>query len=78
MTSTKKTYSRPTLRKILRAHSRKKVGADVDPLVFLNYILFIEELMRTATRKAHSERNKTVTAKDIRKVTISTLRRFKG
>ncbi|OQV08786.1 hypothetical protein CLAIMM_13008 [Cladophialophora immunda] len=78
MTSTRRSYSRPTLRKILKAHSKKKVGTDVDPLVYLNYILFIDELMQTATRKARLENNKTVTAKDIRKVTITTLRRFKG
>ncbi|OAP57843.1 hypothetical protein AYL99_08581 [Fonsecaea erecta] len=78
MASSKRSYSRPMLRKILKAHSRKRVGADVDPLVYLNYILFMEELMQTATRKARSEGNKTVTAKDIRKVTLTTLRRFKG
>ncbi len=39
----KKSYPRATLRKILRAHSRKKVGKGVDSLVYLDYVLFIEE-----------------------------------
>ncbi|OAL36535.1 hypothetical protein AYO20_04151 [Fonsecaea nubica] len=70
MTSSDRGYSRPTLRKILKAHSRKRVATEVDPLVYLNYILFIEELMQTATRKALSDNNKNVTAKDIRKATM--------
>ena len=43
MASGKKSYPRATLRKILRAHSRKKVGKGVDSLVYLDYVLFIEE-----------------------------------
>ncbi|OAG45062.1 hypothetical protein AYO21_00410 [Fonsecaea monophora] len=70
MTSSDRGYSRSTLRKILKAHSRKRVATEVDPLVYLNYILFMEELMQTATRKALSDNNKNVTAKDIRKATI--------
>ncbi|ETI24085.1 hypothetical protein G647_03454 [Cladophialophora carrionii CBS 160.54] len=38
-----KSYPRAKLRKIVKAHSRKRVGKTVDALVFLNFVLFIEE-----------------------------------
>ncbi|KAK7902381.1 hypothetical protein LTR67_002026 [Exophiala xenobiotica] len=78
MASGKKSYPRATLRKILKAHSRKKVGKGVDSLVYLDYVLFIEELMQNATRKARMDGEKTIAAKDIRKATMTSLRRFKG
>ncbi|KIV87085.1 hypothetical protein PV11_02655 [Exophiala sideris] len=78
MASAKNGYPRPTLRKIVKGHSRKNVGKSVDSLVYLNYILFIEQLMDNATRKARRDGEKVVAAKDIRKVTMTTLRRFKG
>ncbi|KAK5194088.1 hypothetical protein LTR92_006428 [Exophiala xenobiotica] len=78
MASGKKSYPRATLRKILEAHSRKKVGKGVDSLVYLDYVLFIEELMQNATRKARIDGEKTIAAKDIRKATMTSLRRFKG
>jgi predicted RNA binding protein YcfA (HicA-like mRNA interferase family) len=43
MMASGKSYPRATLRKILKAHSRKKVGKGVDSLVYLDYVLFIEE-----------------------------------
>jgi hypothetical protein len=43
MESTTKKYPRATLRRIVKAHAGKKVGKSVDPLVFLNCTLFIEE-----------------------------------
>lgn len=43
MKSKTKKYPRATLRRIVKAHSRKNIGKGVDSLVFLNYILFIEE-----------------------------------
>ncbi|KAK5297510.1 hypothetical protein LTR93_002516 [Exophiala xenobiotica] len=79
MASGKKSYPRATLRKILKAHSRKKVGKGVDSLVYLDYVLFIEEseilmmtprLMQNATRKARIDGEKTIAAKDIRKATM--------
>jgi hypothetical protein len=43
MKSNKPKYPRATLRKILQVHTRKNVGKDVDPLVYLDYVLFMEE-----------------------------------
>ncbi|KAL6243970.1 hypothetical protein RBB50_008839 [Rhinocladiella similis] len=80
MATGKKSYPRATLRKIIKAHSRKNVSRGVDSLVYLNYVLFIEDsrLMQNATRKARNDGEKSIAAKDIRKVTMTTLRRFKG
>ncbi|EXJ93330.1 hypothetical protein A1O1_01722, partial [Capronia coronata CBS 617.96] len=58
------------MRKILKAHSRKKVGKGVEPLVLLNYVLFIEEIIQNASRRARVDGEKLATAKDIRKVTM--------
>ncbi|OCT45544.1 Histone-fold domain-containing protein new1 [Cladophialophora carrionii] len=73
-----KSYPRARLRKIVKAHSRKRVGKTVDALVFLNFVLFIEELLSSASRKARLNGEKVIAAKDIRKATMATLRRFKG
>ncbi|KAI1614812.1 hypothetical protein EDD37DRAFT_650174 [Exophiala viscosa] len=78
MASAQKNYPRATVRKIVKGHSRKNIGKGVDSLIYLNYVLFVEKLMDNATRKARSEGEKNVAAKDIRKVTMTTLRRFKG
>jgi hypothetical protein len=43
MGSSNKVYPRATLRKILKAHSRKNISRGVDSLVYLDYVLFIEE-----------------------------------
>jgi len=78
MASSRRAYPRATLRKILKAHTNKNVSRRTDTLVYLDYILFMQKLMNNATRKAKESGENTMQAKDIRKVTISTLRQFKG
>ena len=78
MASTKRAYPQATLRKILKAHTNKTVSHHTDALIYLDYIIFMQKLMENATRKAKEAGEKRVQAKDIRKVTISTLRQFKG
>lgn len=36
-------YPRATIRKTLKGHSQKRVGREVDALLYLNYVLFMEE-----------------------------------
>jgi histone H3/H4 len=36
-------YPRATVRKIIKGHSQKRVSRDVDALVYLDYVLFMEE-----------------------------------
>ncbi|KAK5075813.1 hypothetical protein LTR70_009938 [Exophiala xenobiotica] len=78
MASSRRAYPRATLRKILQAHTNKNVSRRTDTLVYLDYILFMQKLMNNATRKAKESGENRMQAKDIRKVTISTLRQFKG
>ncbi|KEF51249.1 uncharacterized protein A1O9_12599 [Exophiala aquamarina CBS 119918] len=73
-----KTYPRAIVRRIIKGHTRKSIGKATDALVFLNYALFIEQLLDSATHKARGNGEKRIAAKDIRKVTLTTLRRFKG
>lgn len=78
MTPSKRSYPRATLRKILKAHTDKNIARNVDALIYLDYVLFVQKLMEHATRKAKENGEKRVQAKDIRKVTVRTLREFKG
>ncbi|ETN44263.1 uncharacterized protein HMPREF1541_10814 [Cyphellophora europaea CBS 101466] len=71
-------YPRATIRKALTGHSQKRLTRDVDALVYLEYVLFMEELMRNAERKAKAGGEKHIAARDIRMLTASTLRKFKG
>ncbi|KAK5936956.1 hypothetical protein PMZ80_010705 [Knufia obscura] len=78
MAPTKRAYPRATLRKILKAHTNKNISRHTDALIYLDYILFIQKLMDNATRKAKEVGEKKVLAKDVRKVTLGTLREFRG
>ncbi|KAF7508090.1 hypothetical protein GJ744_009672 [Endocarpon pusillum] len=73
-----RSYPRSTVKKIIKGHSGKNVGRNVDALVYIDYVLFIQELMRNASRKARASGEKRIAARDIRKVTMSSLRKFKG
>ena len=78
MARSRKTYPRATVRKILAGHSQKKIGRSVDALVYLNYTLFIDALMLNAEWKAKESGEMRIAPRDIRKVTVTTLRKFKG
>lgn len=78
MAASKKVYPRATIRKIVKAHTEKTVARDVDALLYLDYILFMQRLMEIATKKAKEAGEKKLQAKDIRIATMMTLRQFKG
>jgi hypothetical protein len=71
-------YPRATIRKSLKAHSLKRVTRDVDAFIYLDYVLFMTELMQAAERKAREGGEKKIAARDLRRVTMGTLRKFKG
>ncbi|KAK5072369.1 hypothetical protein LTR64_005162 [Lithohypha guttulata] len=71
LSKSKRTYPRATIRKIIKAHCEKNVGRNVDALIYLDYILFVQRLMQNATRKAKEADEKRLQAKDIRKVTMT-------
>jgi histone H3/H4 len=78
MAARRKTFPSATVRKILAGHSNKKIGKSVDGLVYLNLTIFLKALMQDAEHKAREFGESKIAPRDIRKVTISTLRRFKG
>jgi hypothetical protein len=66
------------MRRILAGHSQKKIGKSVGPLVFISYARFVEDLMQQAQRKAKADGEARIAARDIRKVTLAVLRKYKG
>ncbi|ELR08793.1 hypothetical protein VC83_00771 [Pseudogymnoascus destructans] len=73
-----KLYPRATLKKIVKAHSRKNVSKNADVLVFLDYALFLQTLVKEAGINAKQAGDRGITAKNVNKVTETTLHKFKG
>ncbi|KAF2118730.1 hypothetical protein BDV96DRAFT_568394 [Lophiotrema nucula] len=71
-------YPRGTVKKIVKAHANKPLSKNADILIFLNYALFMQEVVKEAsiTSKQHGERG--ITALSVRKVRENCLRKFKG
>lgn len=78
MAATKKAFPRATLRKILKAHTNKNISRDVDTLVYLDFVLFVQSLMTASVKRAKKAGEKRLAAKDIRMLTMKSLRAFKG
>ena len=64
-------YPRTTLKRTLKAHSNRPVSKNVDILVYLDYILFVQQLMKAASVHAREggKNGGTVTAADVGRVT---------
>ncbi|RMZ91194.1 hypothetical protein DV736_g1581, partial [Chaetothyriales sp. CBS 134916] len=71
-------YPRANVRKIIKGHSQKTISKGADALIYLDYVLFIQELMQHAERKSKENDEKIVHAREIRKATLTTLRKFRG
>ncbi|KAF2865660.1 hypothetical protein BDV95DRAFT_251930 [Massariosphaeria phaeospora] len=72
-------YPRATLRKTLRAHTNQPLSKNVDILVFLNYALFMQRLIREAGIAGKQAGGSAgVTARSVRKVRGDCLRGFRG
>ncbi|KAF3053651.1 hypothetical protein N0V87_002605 [Didymella glomerata] len=71
-------YPRGTLKKIVKAHANRPLSKNVDILIYLNYILFMQELMQEAGIKAKQSGERGISAKSIRRVREGCLRRAKG
>ncbi|KAK0706945.1 hypothetical protein B0T26DRAFT_655430 [Lasiosphaeria miniovina] len=73
-----KLYPRVTVKKIVKAHSNCNVSKNVDVLIFLDYALFMQTLMKEATIEAKQGGERGITARGVRKVTADSLAKFKG
>ncbi|KAJ5042075.1 uncharacterized protein L3040_004633 [Drepanopeziza brunnea f. sp. 'multigermtubi'] len=78
MAACQKLYPRATVKKIVKAHSKRNVTKNVDVLIFLDYELFLQTLMKEATINARAAGERGISAKSVKKVTEASLAKFKG
>ncbi|RDI87737.1 hypothetical protein Vi05172_g2556 [Venturia inaequalis] len=71
-------YPRATLKRITKAHSNRPLSKNVDILIFLNYMLFLQDLMKEGSISAKQSGEKGVSARRIRKVRERCLQKFRG
>ncbi|KAJ5927425.1 hypothetical protein N7516_009198 [Penicillium verrucosum] len=69
MAAVQKLYPRGTVKRIVKAHSNRSVSKNADILVFLDYMLFMQELMREASIRSRKSGEKNISANTVRKVT---------
>ncbi|KAI0014945.1 hypothetical protein F4780DRAFT_773874 [Xylariomycetidae sp. FL0641] len=73
-----KLYPRATVKKIAKAHSKCNVSKNVDVMMFLDYVLFMQTLMKEAAIDSKQAGERNISAKSIRKATPDALAKFKG
>ncbi|KAK9468765.1 hypothetical protein V1512DRAFT_257825 [Lipomyces arxii] len=72
-------YPRSTLRKIVKKHaSGCKISKSADILIYLDYLLFLEELLKEANIEVRQNGEKVLRQRHIESVTDKVLQRFKG
>ncbi|KAK4662594.1 hypothetical protein QC763_604860 [Podospora pseudopauciseta] len=74
-----KLYPRATVKKIVKAHSNCSVSKNADVMIFLDYMLFMQNsLVKEASIEAKKGGEKGITARSVKKVTADSLAKFKG
>ncbi|KAF2688922.1 hypothetical protein K458DRAFT_293605 [Lentithecium fluviatile CBS 122367] len=71
-------YPRGTVKKIVKAHSNRGLSKDVDILIFLNYALFMQDLIKEASIASKQSGERGISARSVRKVREGCLRKYKG
>ncbi|CAH0014578.1 unnamed protein product [Clonostachys rhizophaga] len=74
----KKPYPKATVKKIIKAHSNLNIKKNADVTVYLNYVLFMESLVREAAIHSKQSGERALAARSVKKVTRDTLSKFKG
>ncbi|KAG6016533.1 hypothetical protein E4U43_003572 [Claviceps pusilla] len=74
----RKAYPRATIKKVIKAHSNMAMTKNADVTIFLNYVLFMETLVKEAAIYAKQSGERGLTARSVNKVTRDTLAKFKG
>ncbi|TGZ77730.1 hypothetical protein EX30DRAFT_343795 [Ascodesmis nigricans] len=69
-------YPRPTLRRLIKAHTNLPQTKNTDILVYLDYVLFLQELVKDAGVRARERGASAVGEQDVRRVVEGTLRKF--
>ncbi|RFU33589.1 hypothetical protein B7463_g2748, partial [Scytalidium lignicola] len=78
MAAGQKLYPRATVKKIVKAHSNKNLSKNADILIFLDYTLFLQTLMKEASINAKQAGERGISAKSVKMVTEMSLAKFKG
>ncbi|KAI4673410.1 uncharacterized protein J4E84_011089 [Alternaria hordeiaustralica] len=71
-------YPRGTVKKIVKAHSNQPLSKNVDILIYLNYVLFMQELINEASIKSKQRGERGLSAKSVKRVSEDVLRKHKG
>ncbi|CAI0654747.1 unnamed protein product [Colletotrichum noveboracense] len=80
-----KAYPRGTVKKIVKAHSNCNLSKNVDVMIYLDYVLFMQTLVKEAAIESKKSGERGITARSVKKVTAKliwgqqdTLTKFKG
>ncbi|KAF6800169.1 hypothetical protein CMUS01_01417 [Colletotrichum musicola] len=73
-----KAYPRGTVKKIVKAHSNCNLSKNVDVMIYLDYVLFMQTLIKEAAIESKKSGERGITARSVKKVTSDTLTKFKG
>ncbi|GAB1313554.1 Transcription factor CBF/NF-Y/archaeal histone domain-containing protein [Madurella fahalii] len=73
-----KLYPRATVKKIVKAHSNCNVSKNADVMMFLDYMLFMQTLVKEAAIEAKQGGERGITARSVKKVTADSLAKFRG
>ncbi|QPC79869.1 hypothetical protein HYE68_010621 [Fusarium pseudograminearum] len=65
----KKPYPKATVKKIIKAHSNHNIKKNADVTIFLDYILFMETLVKEAAIHSKQSGERGLSARSIKKVT---------
>ncbi|KAM0264747.1 hypothetical protein ACHAQJ_000572 [Trichoderma viride] len=74
----RKPYPKAILKKIVKAHSGMKLKKNTDITIYLNYMMFMNTLVREAAIHAKRAGEKRLTGRSVRKATRDALAKFKG
>ncbi|CAL3966503.1 hypothetical protein PZA11_003139 [Diplocarpon coronariae] len=78
MAAGQKLYPRATVKKIVKAHSKRNISKNADVLIFLDYALFLKALIKESTINAKEAGERGISAKSVKKVTEVALSKFRG
>ncbi|KAJ0284788.1 hypothetical protein COL940_003907 [Colletotrichum noveboracense] len=71
-----KAYPRGTVKKIVKAHSNCNLSKNVDVMIYLDYVLFMQTLVKEAAIESKKSGERGITARSVKKVTaVSSSRR---
>ncbi|KAK9379512.1 uncharacterized protein V2V93DRAFT_372929 [Kockiozyma suomiensis] len=72
-------YPRSLLRRIIKRNSKQcNISKRADVLIYLNYILFLEELLKRSNIEARQAGDKKLRQRHIERVAKNTLQKFRG